>query len=71
MLMAMSSSRYLYALGLFFLFAKLFRQQRLPLVVVAVLLNYAAVEKIIPGWGQRAFHNTLSTSSWVPSGARR
>ncbi|QHM71445.1 acyltransferase family protein [Mixta intestinalis] len=51
MLMAMSSSWYLYALGLFFLFAKLFRQQRLPLIIVAVLLNYAAVEKIIPGWG--------------------
>ncbi|MFD1802652.1 acyltransferase family protein [Mixta tenebrionis] len=51
MLMAMSSSWYLYALGLFFLFAKLFRRQRLPLIITAVLLNYAAVEKIIPGWG--------------------
>ena len=51
MLMAMSSSWYLYALGLFFLFAKLFRRQRLPLAVAAALLNYAAVEKIIPGWG--------------------
>ena len=51
MLMAMSSSWYLYALGLFFLFAKLFRHQRLPLVAAAVVLNYAAVEKVIPGWG--------------------
>nr|WP_154324822.1 acyltransferase family protein [Pantoea sp. 201603H] len=51
MLLAMSSSWYLYALGLFFLFAKLFRQQRLPLILVAILLNYAALTKFIPGWG--------------------
>lgn len=51
MLLAMSSSWYLYALGLFFLFAKLFRKQRLPLMIGALALNYAAVDKIIPGWG--------------------
>ncbi|MCU5773308.1 acyltransferase family protein [Erwiniaceae bacterium BAC15a-03b] len=51
MLLAMSSSWYLYALGLFFLLAKLFHQQRLPLMAGALLLNYAAVDNIIPGWG--------------------
>lgn len=51
MLLAMSSSWYLYALGLFFVFAKLFREQRLAMMTIAVLLNYAAVMKIIPGWG--------------------
>lgn len=51
MLLAMSSSWYLYALGLFFVFAKLFRNQRFAMMTIAVLLNYAAVTKIIPGWG--------------------
>lgn len=51
MLLAMSSSWYLYALALFFLFAKLFNQQKGLLLAVAVVLNYAAVVKAIPGWG--------------------
>jgi len=51
MLLAMSSSWYLYALGLFFVFAKLFRHQRFAMMTIAILLNYAAVTKIIPGWG--------------------
>lgn len=51
MLLAMSSSWYLYALGLFFLAAKLFRQQKTLVMLAAVLLNYAAVTKVIPGWG--------------------
>lgn len=51
MLLAMSSSWYLYALGLFFVFAKLFRNQRFTMMTIAVLLNYAAVTKVIPGWG--------------------
>lgn len=51
MFLAMSSSWYLYALGLFFVFAKLFRQQQKLMLLVAVALNYAAISKIIPGWG--------------------
>lgn len=51
MFLAMSSSWYLYALGLFFVFAKLFRQQQKLMMLVAVALNYAAISKIIPGWG--------------------
>ncbi|MEW5289901.1 acyltransferase family protein [Erwinia papayae] len=51
MLLAMSSCWYLYALGLFFLLAKLFRQQNGSLLLMAVVLNYAAVSGIIPGWG--------------------
>jgi len=51
MLLAMSSSWYLYALGLFFLFAKLFRKQKGLMLLVAIALNYAAVVKAIPGWG--------------------
>ncbi|MTD25577.1 acyltransferase family protein [Erwinia sp. J316] len=51
MLLAMSSSWYLYALALFFLFARLFRQQKPLILLVAVVLNYAAVSNIIPGWG--------------------
>lgn len=51
MLLAMSASWYLYALGLFFLFARVFRDLKLPLLLVAVALNYAAVANIIPGWG--------------------
>ncbi|HBV38648.1 MAG TPA: acyltransferase [Erwinia sp.] len=59
MLLAMSSSWYLYALGLFFVFAKLFRRQRVALMTVAVLLNYAAVTKIIPGWGPESIAQYL------------
>ncbi|WP_437612072.1 acyltransferase family protein [Erwinia sp. V71] len=51
MLVAMSSSWYLYALALFFLLAKLFCPYRLPLLLAAVALNYAAVGDMIPGWG--------------------
>ncbi len=51
MLLAMSSSWYLYALGLFFVFAKLFRQQKVLMMLVAAALNYAAIVKAIPGWG--------------------
>lgn len=51
MLLAMSASWYLYALALFFFFAKLFNQQKGLLLAVAVVLNYAAVVKAIPGWG--------------------
>jgi uncharacterized membrane protein YcfT len=51
MLLAMSSSWYLYALGLFFLFAKLFRKQKEVMLLVAIVLNYAAIVKAIPGWG--------------------
>ncbi len=51
MLLAMSSSWYLYALGLFFIFAKLFQTQRVAMMAIALVLNYAAVTKLIPGWG--------------------
>lgn len=51
MLVAMSSAWYLYALALFFLLAKLFHPYRLPLLAAALLLNYAAVGGLIPGWG--------------------
>ncbi|MFC0138746.1 acyltransferase family protein [Erwinia mallotivora] len=51
MLLAMSSCWYLYALGLFFLLAKLFRQQNGSLLLRAVILNNAAVSGVIPGWG--------------------
>jgi len=51
MLLAMSSSWYLYALALFFVFARLFRQQKPLIMLLAVGLNYAAVTGIIPGWG--------------------
>ncbi len=51
MLVAMSSAWYLYALALFFLLAKLFSPYRLPLLAAALLLNYAALANIFPGWG--------------------
>nr|WP_024964892.1 acyltransferase family protein [Pantoea sp. IMH] len=51
MLLAMSSSWYLYALGLFFVAAKLFREQKLAIMLMALVLNYAAVINVIPGWG--------------------
>lgn len=51
MLLAMSSSWYLYALALFFLFARIFRQQKPVIMLVALALNYAAVFEVIPGWG--------------------
>lgn len=51
MLMGMSSAWYLYALGLFFVLGKLFNSHRLPLLLIALVLNYAAIDKIIPGWG--------------------
>lgn len=51
MLLAMSSSWYLYALALFFVFARLFRHQKPLILLVALGLNYAAVTGVIPGWG--------------------
>ncbi len=51
MILAMSSSWYLYALGLFFLFTKLLRHHALKLVMAAVLMNYAALTGLLPGWG--------------------
>lgn len=64
MLLAMSASWYLYALGLFFLFARVFRDLKLPLLLVAVALNYAAVANIIPGWEWRVSRSILSSSCW-------
>lgn len=52
--LAMSTSWYLYGLGLYFLFAKLFHKQKITLLAVAVVLNYLAVEKIIPYWGPQS-----------------
>jgi len=52
--MAMSTSWYLYGLGLYFLCAKVFRQYKLALVAVAILLNYLAAEKVIPFWGPQS-----------------
>ncbi|WP_414146979.1 acyltransferase family protein [Erwinia sp. BNK-24-b] len=54
MLLAMSSSWYLYALGLFFIFAKLLREQKFAMMTIAVGLNYAAVMKLFPGWGPQS-----------------
>lgn len=54
MLTAMSNSWYLYALGLFFLCCKWFRHQRMALLLVALVLNYAAIADIIPGWGVKS-----------------
>ncbi|WP_034915584.1 acyltransferase family protein [Erwinia sp. 9145] len=51
MLLAMSSSWYLYALALFFVFAKLFHRFKPALMLMAVGLNYAAICNVIPGWG--------------------
>lgn len=53
MFLAMSSAWYLYALGLFFVFTKLFCQKKMLLLLLlgAVALNYAAIINVIPGWG--------------------
>jgi uncharacterized membrane protein YcfT len=50
----MSTSWYLYGLALYFLCAKIFKQQKVALLVVAIALNYLAVEKIIPYWGPQS-----------------
>lgn len=52
--LAMSTSWYLYALGIYFLLAKLFQRYNLPLLLMAAVLNYLAVEKIIPYWGPQS-----------------
>lgn len=59
MLLAMSSSWYLYALGLFFVFAKIFKEQKAAMLIIALVLNYAAVTKIIPGWGPESLSQYL------------
>lgn len=59
MLLAMSSSWYLYALGLFFVLSKVFRQQQMTILLMAVVLNYAAVTKVIPGWGPESLAQDL------------
>ncbi|WP_343464106.1 acyltransferase family protein [Pantoea sp.] len=48
---AMTSLWYLYALAGFFLFTKLFYRQKMALLLLAVLANYAAQFSLIPGWG--------------------
>ncbi|MCW0344276.1 Inner membrane protein YcfT [Pantoea ananatis] len=52
--LAMSGSWYLYGLGLYFLCAKLFQRYKMPLLIAAAVLNYLAVEKIIPYWGPQS-----------------
>ncbi|WP_065649054.1 acyltransferase family protein [Pantoea eucrina] len=52
--MAMSTSWYLYGLAIYFLCAKIFHRQKMALLIVAVVLNYLAVEKIIPYWGPQS-----------------
>jgi len=59
MLLGMSSSWYLYALGLFFVFAKIFKQQKALMLIIALVLNYAAVTKVIPGWGPESLAQYL------------
>ena len=50
----MSTSWYLYGLAIYFLCAKIFRQYKMALIIAAVILNYLAVEKIIPYWGPQS-----------------
>ncbi|MGG6099531.1 acyltransferase family protein [Pantoea allii] len=52
--LAMSTSWYLYGLAIYFLCAKLFQRYKVPLLVAATLLNYLAVEKVIPFWGPQS-----------------
>lgn len=52
--LAMTTSWYLYGLAIYFFIAKMFRQQPLILLVIAVALNYLAVEKVIPLWGPQS-----------------
>nr|MBA2814608.1 acyltransferase [Candidatus Pantoea persica] len=52
--MAMSTSWYLYGLGLHFLCTKIFRQYKVALLVAAVVLNYLAAENIIPFRGPQS-----------------
>lgn len=69
--MAMSTSWYLYGLGLYFLCAKVFRQYKLALVAVAILLNYLAAEKVIPFWGPQSLAQYFVFFLLGHSGARR
>lgn len=68
--LAMSTSWYLYGLGIYFLFARIFRKHKIALLVVAVVLNYLAVEKIIPFWGPQSlaqyFLFFLMGAFWSP-----
>lgn len=52
--LAMTTSWYLYGLALYFLVAKIFRRQPLILLLLAVVLNYLSVERIIPFWGPQS-----------------
>ncbi|MDO6408890.1 acyltransferase family protein [Pantoea phytobeneficialis] len=51
LLLSMTSLWYLYALAGFFLFTKLFHRQKVALVLLAIVANYAAQLSLIPGWG--------------------
>lgn len=49
--LSMTSLWYLYALAGYFLLSKLFHRQKVTLLVLAILANYAAQFSLIPGWG--------------------
>jgi len=49
--LSMTSLWYLYALAGYFLVAKLFHSQKVALLVVAILVNYATQFNLVPGWG--------------------
>lgn len=51
LMLSMTSLWYLYALAGFFLATKLFHKQKIALVVLALVANYAAQFNLIPGWG--------------------
>ena len=69
--LAMSTAWYLYGLALYFLCAKWFQHYKIPLLIVAAVLNYLAVEKSIPFWGPQSLAQyfiffVLGAFWWAP-----
>lgn len=50
-LTAMSNAWYLYALAIYFVACKLFKNNVVPLLLLAVMANYIAARGLLPGWG--------------------
>ncbi|WP_312241817.1 acyltransferase family protein [Pantoea sp.] len=66
LMLSMTSLWYLYALVGYFLLSKLFHRQKLALLVLAVLANYAAQLNLVPGWGPTS---VAQNYLWFLSGA--
>ncbi len=66
--LAMSTAWYLYGLALYFLCAKWFQHYKIPLLIVAAVLNYLAVERVSRSGDRKVWRSILSFLYWAHFG---